>query len=113
MPALINYTVTATAEVQPLLYTLPSHRIDRWSTLHGRVRFSNARLFGSNADGFGSLFINGDDIVELRMGSDTVDVFGQYGVDGTGQCWISGRMGLPEQRRFANCFIRLQRMGFL
>lgn len=70
------------------VYTFPA--IALTAGQHYTIASDSAKyyaFFGSNADGFGSLYINGDDIVELRMGSDTVDVFGQYGVDGTGQCW--------------------------
>jgi plastocyanin len=70
------------------VYTFPA--IALTAGQHYTIASDSAKyyaFFGSNADGFGSLSINGDDIVELRMGSDTVDVFGQYGVDGTGQCW--------------------------
>ena len=70
------------------VYTFPA--IALTAGQHYTIASDSAKyyaFFGSSADGFGSLFINGDDIVELRMGSDTVDVFGQYGVDGTGECW--------------------------
>lgn len=35
----------------------------------------------------GSINVNGDDTVELRLNSTGVDVFGVIGVDGTGQTW--------------------------
>ena len=55
------------------VYTFPA--IALTAGQHYTIASDSAKyyaFFGSNADGFGSLYINGDDIVELRMGSDTV-----------------------------------------
>ncbi|MBI1316704.1 T9SS type A sorting domain-containing protein [bacterium] len=43
--------------------------------------------FGFNPDTTGSVFLNGDDAVALERNGVTVDVLGQLGQDGTGQCW--------------------------
>ncbi|OZC03872.1 CHRD domain-containing protein [Rubricoccus marinus] len=48
-------------------------------------QFNN--FFGFEPDYTGSLFINGDDAVELYLNGAVVDVFGEVGVDGTGQPW--------------------------
>jgi len=52
------------------------------------TEFSN--FFGFAPDivaGGGASSFNGDDVVELFMGNSVVDVFGELGVDGTGEPW--------------------------
>ncbi len=44
-------------------------------------------FFGFAPDHLGSVFINGDDAVELRRNGVGVDAIGTIGVDGTGLCW--------------------------
>ncbi len=44
-------------------------------------------FFGFAPDTTGSVFLNGDDAIALERNGITVDVLGQLGQDGTGQCW--------------------------
>jgi len=45
-------------------------------------------FFGFDPDyTFGNLNFNGDDVIELYCGNDVIDVYGEVGVDGTGQPW--------------------------